>query len=92
MNGLDRDMEMPQPPDEPKEQGELRSKELLGALFGKYIDADTERREILQRLQDESTAYKDAMRRTQEAWNDYDAEQKRQAPNSRDQRPGDQNA
>jgi hypothetical protein len=30
MNGLDRDMEMPQPPDEPKEQGELCSKELLG--------------------------------------------------------------
>ena len=36
MNGLDRDMEMPQPPDEPKEQGELRSKELLAELDGLY--------------------------------------------------------
>ena len=68
-------------PDKPREQGELRSKELLDALFEKYVAADTEARELERAWRESSTAFQAADHRSLIAWKEYKAAKDQQASN-----------
>jgi hypothetical protein len=68
-------------PDKLKEQGELCSKELLDALFGKYVDADEEVRRIAEESLAANNRFRAAQTARDEAWETYNTAKKQSASN-----------